>query len=200
MRVHGSDFGAMMVIWCRGSRTSMGQLPRPLNPHASPWAGFGAALRTLRVDRGLSQAQLGRAVHVSGDLIGKIEKAQRNPQPDIVNRLDLFLRADGRLLAAAAESTTSARGVPPVPDATAVPVVPSGLPAPLAVVLLGGVRQVLAGCRRLDHALGPAAVVDTVATQLAITQAALPESRGPDRDELLSTLAQLHQFVGWMAF
>src|SRR5437773_844378 len=82
----------------------MGQVPRALDPDASPWAGFGAALRALRMRRGLSQVQLGREVHVSGDLIGKIEKAERRPQPDVVARLEVALGACGRLSAAAKQA------------------------------------------------------------------------------------------------
>jgi transcriptional regulator with XRE-family HTH domain len=47
----------------------MGQLPRTLNPSASALAGFGAQLRSWREDSGLSQAELGRLVHVSGALM-----------------------------------------------------------------------------------------------------------------------------------
>jgi transcriptional regulator with XRE-family HTH domain/tetratricopeptide (TPR) repeat protein len=75
----------------------MGQLPRTLNPSASARAGFGAQLRSWREHSGLSQAELGRLVHVSGDLIGKLEKAQRRPLPDLVSRLDQALAADGGL-------------------------------------------------------------------------------------------------------
>jgi transcriptional regulator with XRE-family HTH domain len=66
-----------------------------LNPQASPAALFGAELRALRQQRGLSLAAVGKLVHVSGDLVGKIEKADRRPQPDLVTRLDHALQADG---------------------------------------------------------------------------------------------------------
>jgi transcriptional regulator with XRE-family HTH domain len=75
----------------------MGQQPRTLDPHASPLAYFGAELRAWRSRRGLSQAQLGQLVHVSGDLLGKVEKAQRRPLPDLIRRLDAALGAEGQL-------------------------------------------------------------------------------------------------------
>lgn len=78
----------------------MAQQPRPLKPSASPEAAFGARLRALRAERGWSQAHLGRLVHVSGDLIGKIEKAVRRPMPDLVDRLDAVLEAQGDLIRA----------------------------------------------------------------------------------------------------
>ena len=63
---------------------------------AYPAARLGAELRGQRLSRGLSLAALGRLVHVSGDLVGKIEKADRRPQLDLLTRLDVVLEADGR--------------------------------------------------------------------------------------------------------
>lgn len=79
----------------------MPQKPRPLDPDASAAAFFGAELRRLRLARGLSQARLGQLAHVSGDLIGKVEKAERRPLPDVVRRLDIALNADEALTALA---------------------------------------------------------------------------------------------------
>ncbi|MGA4792230.1 helix-turn-helix domain-containing protein [Nocardia sp. AB354] len=76
----------------------MGQAPKKLDPTTSPAAMFGSRLRDARNDRGLSLAALGRAVHVSGDLIGKIEKAERSPALDLVARLDVILCAHGDLV------------------------------------------------------------------------------------------------------
>jgi transcriptional regulator with XRE-family HTH domain len=75
----------------------VGQRPRTLRPYASPDAFFGAQLRTRRIDAGLSQAELGRLVHVSGDLIGKIEKTQRRVHPRLADDLDTALGAEGTL-------------------------------------------------------------------------------------------------------
>ncbi|WP_374754920.1 hypothetical protein [Pseudonocardia sp. N23] len=44
----------------------------------------------------MALAALGRLVHVSGDLLSKIEKADRWPQPDRLTRLNVVLEADGR--------------------------------------------------------------------------------------------------------
>lgn len=75
----------------------MGQQPRTLHPSESARAGFGAQLRSRRERCGLSQAELGRLVHVSGALIGKLEKAERRPVPDLVPLLDQALAAGGGL-------------------------------------------------------------------------------------------------------
>lgn len=75
----------------------MAQRPRQLQPYASADAYFGAQLRSWRTRAGLSQADLARQVHVSGDLIGKIEKAQRRAHPRLATDLDAALAADGAL-------------------------------------------------------------------------------------------------------
>ncbi|MBO0868125.1 MAG: helix-turn-helix domain-containing protein, partial [Micromonosporaceae bacterium] len=57
----------------------MAQAPRSLDPGRSARHQFGAELRRLRLARGLSQAGLARLVHVSPDLVAKVEKAERWP-------------------------------------------------------------------------------------------------------------------------
>lgn len=76
----------------------MGQVPRDLRPDLSPVHLFGARLRELREAAGLSQARLGRLVAYSGHLIGKVEKGERRPQPDLARRCDDVLHADGKLI------------------------------------------------------------------------------------------------------
>ncbi|MFI6266672.1 helix-turn-helix domain-containing protein [Micromonospora sp. NPDC051006] len=76
----------------------MAQTPRQLTPHRSVLHGFGAALRQWRECRGLSQRALGGLVHVSGDLIGKVEKAERWPTARLVESCEAALQADGELV------------------------------------------------------------------------------------------------------
>jgi transcriptional regulator with XRE-family HTH domain len=76
---------------------AMAQRPAQLTPLASAWHFFGAELRHWRQHRGMSLEQLGRAAHVCGDLIGKIEKAQRWPDPSLVHQLDTVLDSGGIL-------------------------------------------------------------------------------------------------------
>src|SRR3954469_24554653 len=75
----------------------MAQRPRQLTPHRSGLDAFGSELRSWRVRRGLSQDALGRLVHVSGDLIGKVEKAVRRPTRMMVESCDAALEAHGAL-------------------------------------------------------------------------------------------------------
>jgi transcriptional regulator with XRE-family HTH domain len=69
-----------------------------LTPEASAQQRFGADLRTWRSTRALSQDALGRLIHASGDLIAKIEKAQRWPSLDIAQRCDAALDTGGALV------------------------------------------------------------------------------------------------------
>jgi transcriptional regulator with XRE-family HTH domain len=78
----------------------MGQKPKSLTPEASLAHYVGAELRRWRQLRGLSQRELGARVHVHGDLIAKIEKADRKPTLDLLQRCDETLATGGTLGAA----------------------------------------------------------------------------------------------------
>lgn len=75
----------------------MAQAAAELQPFASLRHYLGAELRAWRLLRGYSLARLGGEVHVSGDLLGKIEKAQRGPADDLIARCDDVLDAGGAL-------------------------------------------------------------------------------------------------------
>jgi transcriptional regulator with XRE-family HTH domain len=76
----------------------MARRPGDLTPNASVRNFFGAELRHWRERRGLSQATLGRTVHVSPDLIAKVEKATRWPTRSLVARCEDVLNTGGVLL------------------------------------------------------------------------------------------------------
>jgi transcriptional regulator with XRE-family HTH domain len=58
---------------------------------------LGTEIRLLRTRAGWSLNELGRRVIVSGDLLGKVEKAHRRPQPDLLERLDAVFDTGGVL-------------------------------------------------------------------------------------------------------
>jgi WD40 repeat protein/transcriptional regulator with XRE-family HTH domain len=70
--------------------------------HAPPDAeavSFPAQLRRLRMERGLSLADLARETHYSKGYLSKIETGAKRATPDVARRCDEVLRADGRLVA-----------------------------------------------------------------------------------------------------
>ncbi|MET7952229.1 helix-turn-helix transcriptional regulator [Micromonospora sp. NPDC005324] len=75
----------------------MAQTPRELAPHTSAKHYFGAQLRTWRERRLWSQARLGEHLHVSADLIAKVEKALRWPSPEFAAACDSALVTGGAL-------------------------------------------------------------------------------------------------------
>lgn len=75
----------------------MAQAPRPLAPQRSAKDLFGAELRHWRQQRGLSQHELGQLVFTSGARIGKIEKGDRWPTPDLAAACDTVLDTGGIL-------------------------------------------------------------------------------------------------------
>lgn len=74
---------------------SVPQPEKPLDPRDGPRAWLGAELRARRRAAGLSQAQLGKQVHVSADLIGRIETSDRRCSPDLAEALDAALGTGG---------------------------------------------------------------------------------------------------------
>lgn len=73
------------------------QAPRALAATESARHFFGAELRVLRERCKLSQDELGALVHVSGDLISKVEKALRWPPPGLAEACDAALGSGGTL-------------------------------------------------------------------------------------------------------
>ncbi|MGH3943035.1 MAG: helix-turn-helix domain-containing protein [Pseudonocardiaceae bacterium] len=75
----------------------MGQKPRELTPYVSLRHFFGAELRQWREVAGLSHDRLGERINYSGDLIGKVEKAERAPTAALATACDEVLGTGGAL-------------------------------------------------------------------------------------------------------
>jgi transcriptional regulator with XRE-family HTH domain len=70
---------------------------REIDGTASPLAFFGAELRRLRMETGLSQEQLGQRIGYSGTMVGKIETGERAPSEDLAEGCDEALGTKGLL-------------------------------------------------------------------------------------------------------
>ncbi|MGH3914322.1 MAG: helix-turn-helix domain-containing protein, partial [Pseudonocardiaceae bacterium] len=92
--------GMRTVIGVRipGTREGfVGQIPRELTPYVSVRHFFGAELRRCRLGAGLSHDRLGALINYSGDLIGKVEKAERAPTAALAEACDELLSTGGWL-------------------------------------------------------------------------------------------------------
>ncbi|GAB3284217.1 helix-turn-helix domain-containing protein [Kineosporia babensis] len=174
----------------------MGQRPADLDPSLSSAAYFGAQLRQLRTQRGLSLSKLGQLVHTGGDLLGKIEKAQRRATPELIEALDAELGADGSLILAA-PATRLSKGTSPPLDF--LKLMPGGRVAMDPAI--AGLREMLRGLRQVDHALGSGPALAIVRAQLHVADAILlAASNEAERRSALAVVAELHQLAGWMHF
>ncbi|MCQ9181271.1 helix-turn-helix domain-containing protein [Streptomyces sp. IBSBF 2953] len=140
-----------------------------------PAAVFGASLRRLRDRRGLSQRQLGKAVHLDHSVLSRYENGARLPDIDLVERLDALLDAEGALLALLPAAAATDLPDPASEDADrrawadGVQRPPSGLP-PLSRHFLGRdaeIEAVLAAVTAATDApppdpVGPAALTAPV--------------------------------------
>ncbi|GAB3259881.1 helix-turn-helix domain-containing protein [Kineosporia babensis] len=174
----------------------MGQRPADLDPSVSSAAYFGAQLRQLRTQQRLSLAQLGRMVHTGGDMLGKIEKAQRRATPELVEALDAALGANGSLSRAAPATGLSGDSLFPGDF-------PFAMPRGRAAVApaIEGLRDMLRGLRQVDHALGSGPALAIVRAQLQVADAILDSAAIPsERRSALAVVAEIHQLAGWMHF
>jgi transcriptional regulator with XRE-family HTH domain len=70
---------------------------RDLDPASSVLAFFGAELRRLRTEAGISQEDLGQRISYSSSLVGMVETARRAPARDFTERCDAALGTGGVL-------------------------------------------------------------------------------------------------------
>jgi transcriptional regulator with XRE-family HTH domain len=163
---------------------------RTLDPQASPAALFGAELRALRLRRRLALASLGRLVHVSGDLLGKIEKAERRPQPDLLTRLDVVLEADGRLRRLGAELLDDVAGPSdPTDEVTLSP-----------DTALHALRSMIDTVRADDHAMNDQAEPAGLLAHARAAEKVHGKVGGAGRPLLGAAIAEAYQLAGWMSF
>ncbi len=133
-------------------------------------------------------AALGRSVLVSGDLLGKIEKAQRRPHPDLVRQLDDALGARGELVRLAA-AFIEIRADPQMPK----------LDEFTPDVAGERLRSLIGQVRNADHAMAADRLHEVVGYAEAAEKIA-PKVSVRRRAVLWRAVAEAHQLAGWMMF
>lgn len=71
---------------------------KDLDPGASPLALFGAELRRLREEKGITQEEIADYTHVSKSLVSQIETAKRTPQWGFTEQVEKLLDLKGEPL------------------------------------------------------------------------------------------------------
>jgi transcriptional regulator with XRE-family HTH domain len=95
-----ADVGCGRYVWDLVSPRVIGgamAAPRELDPASSVLAFFGAELRRLRTQAGVSQEDLAQQIAYSASLVGMIETARRAPARDFAERCDAALDTGGAL-------------------------------------------------------------------------------------------------------
>lgn len=168
------------------TRTSQGVGLSAVELRRTAEESFGRALRARRAQAGYSLRQLAPLVYVSPTLLANIEKAQRRPQPDVVERLDTVLGAQGMLQRLAAVFTASWMQPP-----NQIVLEPES-----AELVLG---DVIAAVRAADHTMA-AEHLDEIVTHAHAAQQILEQVAEPRRGALRRLIAESHQLIGWMLF
>lgn len=169
-----------------GDNHRVAPVPFRFDPRDTAEALFGAELRARRIRAGFSLRQLAPMVLVSHDMLARVERAQRRPRHDLVDRLDRVLEAKGELRRLAAPFTASTSG----PSTPAV-VEPESI--------VGALRALIAQVRSADHTMA-AAQLDEIAAHIDAARAIFPRLDSSTQHALRRLLAEAHQLSGWMMF
>ncbi|MEE1790798.1 helix-turn-helix transcriptional regulator [Streptomyces sp. BE308] len=175
--------------------------------------GFGAELRRLRQDAGMTLQQLAVAMSYSKGHLCKIERGDKPPTLDLVRRCDAFFKADGRLR----ETVESRAGVPGGrPTMARRQAIATGVGSLLAVTLAeggkGGIsfedktlppdalfRDQLHQMRQLGQSMAPATLLPILRSQAATVTGLASRASGSHRTGLLVIASRFAEYLGWMA-
>lgn len=154
---------------------------------------FPATLRRLRTERGLSVRELARLAYQGKTLVHDLETGRAQPKPDVARRLDDALQAGGELAAMVVEGN----GVLNSDQAARVAHVVRQ-PRRVDLATVESLASVLAHQRRLEDAIGSAAMLGPVVGQLCAIEHLVTEASGPVRPALVDVASQWAQFAGWL--
>ncbi|MFY1615769.1 helix-turn-helix domain-containing protein [Micromonospora sp. WMMD736] len=150
---------------------------------------FPAELRRLRQARGLSLRQLAAVVSHGKSLLHQLEAGQTKPTVDVAVRLDDALQANGALAALVVET-------PRGDDRLAYVTAHRGRVDRATVDALAGL---LAGYRRLEDAIGAAAITQPVRDHFDTVTSLLRDAPDGVRHRMVDLAGQWAQFAGWLS-
>jgi transcriptional regulator with XRE-family HTH domain len=174
---------------------------------------IGARLRAEREDNSWSREEMARRLRAVSDkalpsienlahMIKEWEKGKHGVSGPYRTLYSAAFGLDERTLFGGRQDPTTALWRSPdgwiTPDDEERLTLAVARPARLDAGALGALSAILAGQRRLEDALGPAALIDTVMAQTRGIAAVLRETRGPQRGELGWIVAEWTTFAGWL--
>ncbi|MFY1673371.1 helix-turn-helix domain-containing protein [Plantactinospora sp. WMMB334] len=153
---------------------------------------FGAELRRLRGQRGLSLRQLADATCYSHTYLWELESGRKQPGGvDVAERLDAALHSGGTLAALVTDTALD-------PDTAGRLDWMAARPRTIDAPAVDALHAILDQQRRLDDAIGAVPLIDPTTCHLDIVRAALGQVRGELRDDVLDLAAQWAQFAAWL--
>lgn len=159
---------------------------------------FGEKLRQLMAERGISQRRLAKLVPCNDGYLSRVAHDRKVPSQRMAERLDELLDAGGQLAALRAPSPWGAlNGAVNLDDAERVTQA-AERPARLDTATLDALETVLSGQRRLEDAIGAAALLRPVTGQLDAITGMLGEARGPLARRLGRIVAEWTVYAGWL--
>ncbi|MFD7495617.1 helix-turn-helix domain-containing protein [Streptomyces sp. NPDC059832] len=173
---------------------------------------FGAELRRLREDAGMTLQQLADVTSYSRGHLSKIERGTNPPTMSLAQRCDAHFGAGGRLRKAySAEVDSAGRKSKPARRQVIV----TGVGSLLATGLTDGGKNGHASDRelppgalyqdqlhqmkKLGQNLAPTAMLPVLHSQVSNVIALASRSTGPSRAGLLVTASRFAEYIGWMA-
>ena len=157
-------------------------------------ADFGAEVRRLMAEQGLSLRELARRAHYDVSTLSKVLNGRRAATPHIAAAVGDALGARELLTEAVAHPLDGSLS----PDKRDRLEWTARHPGHVDDVALGALASVLAGQRKTEDALGSSAVLRPVLEQLKVVDTFAAEARGPMRPAVIDVAQQWAQFAGWL--
>ncbi|MBF6300688.1 helix-turn-helix transcriptional regulator [Nocardia amamiensis] len=162
------------------------------------WEAFGAELRRLRSQAGLSVRELARSLSYDPGALSRFENGRRKPAADIVRKLDRILGSDGAL-AVIYESLVAA--ATDVDQSNLLRLRESAALSERRYIdraLVKDFSELLSETRRLEDQVGSKLVLPLGVRQMRVASALAIEARTSARTDMVDVAAGWQQFTGWL--